>query len=330
MACPCRQSSAVAGSVEAAGLTGRLPAGNLKSMRRIIFAACVSASLTVRAGAQTVPGRDLLDFPVGTLAEAPTLSTHMAGGHWNPAAAMLPPGSRGRLSVAALDASAEQAVSSQMLAAALAVPGDLTAALSVVRASVEDLRRTDTDPQTIGGDLQYSAMVVSAAVARRVAQYLTAGLAARYRSGVSAGIRESVIGMDGGLMAEGLPFRDARIGVSSHLWRPGSHGRDRATFSAAGDVRTAGRGPLREVRAGYGYAYAERETFEHYLFASARQGPLEGRGGAVRLVRHGEGEWRLRLGVGVHRGRYVVGVARDESGAGLAPTYQFTLSTRIP
>jgi len=315
--------------VEAAGLTARPPAGNLKPMRRFIFAACVSACVTMRAAAQEVPGRDLLDFPVGTLAEPPVLSAHMAGGYWNPAAAMLPRGVRGRASVAALDAAAEQAVSAQLIGVAAAIPGELTAALTLAHAAVDGIRRTDSDPQSIG-DVPYSATVVSAGVARRASPYLTAGMAVRYRLGVSDGVRESVVGLDGGLVAEGLPFRDARVGVASHLWRPGSRGSDRPTYSAAADVRAAGSGPLREVRGGYGYAYTARDAFEHVVFASAREGAFEGRAGAVHRVRHGAGQWRLRLGVGVHRGRYAVGVARDESGAGLAPTYHFTLSTRIP
>lgn len=329
MTWPRAQSSAAQGGVEAAGLTARRPAGNLNPMRRFIFAAGVSGLLSMPAGAQAVPGRDLLDFPIGTLADAPALSTHAAGGYWNPAAVGLGRGIRARGSVAALDASAEQAVSAQMLALSVAVPRDVTASLSVVRAGVADIRRTETDPQSVGSDVPYSTTVVSAGLARRAAAFLTGGLALRYRTGVSAGVREAVIGVDGGVVVDGLPFRDARLGVSTHLWRPGSRRDDRPLYAAAADLRALGTGPGRELRGGYGYASAGRDDGEHFLFGAGRGGRVEARAGVARITRYGQSQLRLRLGVGVHHARYVVGVARDESGAGLAPTYQFTLSTSI-
>jgi hypothetical protein len=298
-------------------------------MRRFIFAAGVSGVLTTPAAAQAVPGRDLLDFPIGTLADAPALSTHAAGGYWNPASVMLGPRTRARGSVAALDASAEQAVSAQMVALSIAVPRNVTASLSVVRAGVSDIRRTETDPQSVGSDVPYSTTVVSAGLARRAAPYLTAGLALRYRTGVSAGVRDAVLGVDGGVVADRLPIRDARIGVSTYLWRPGNRRDDRPVYAAAADLRALGKGPTRELRTGYAFSYGGADAAEHFLFGAGRGGPVEARAGAARITRYGQSQYRLRLGVGVHHARYVVGVVRDESGAGLAPTYQFTLSTSI-
>ena len=56
-------------------------------MCRMMFAATVSLVLLGARGveAQRVAGRDLLEFPLGILAEAPALSDQMIGGLWNPA-----------------------------------------------------------------------------------------------------------------------------------------------------------------------------------------------------------------------------------------------------
>jgi hypothetical protein len=43
-------------------------------MSRFIFAALASFTLAAAATAQRVPGRDLLEFPIGLIADAPPLS----------------------------------------------------------------------------------------------------------------------------------------------------------------------------------------------------------------------------------------------------------------
>ena len=75
--------------VEVIRLTSTLRLGNLKYMSRFIFATLGSLVLTAAAAAQQVPGRDLFEFPLGLLAEAPALSMQMTGGLWNPATASL-------------------------------------------------------------------------------------------------------------------------------------------------------------------------------------------------------------------------------------------------
>ena len=46
----------------------------------------------------------------------------------------------------------------------------------------------------------------------------------------------------------------------------------------------------------------------------------------MHLSAYSDREMRLRLGLGLHYAHYTVGLARDENGAGLSPTYQFTIS----
>jgi len=40
--------------------------------------------------------------------------------------------------------------------------------------------------------------------------------------------------------------------------------------------------------------------------------------------------WRGRLGIGVRHAGYAVGVSREESASGLAPTYHFSLGAVFP
>ena len=57
-------------------------------MRDLLFAASCGGALVIAASpgnAQSVPARDLLDYPVGALADAPALATGPAGGIYNPA-----------------------------------------------------------------------------------------------------------------------------------------------------------------------------------------------------------------------------------------------------
>jgi hypothetical protein len=316
--------------VEVGGFVGRTRSPQLNFMRRLIFAAVGCGWFSTAAGAQQVPGRDLLDFPLGTVAEAPALAQHAADGLWNPAGAALPAGVRVRGSAGALITPPDQGVAAQLIAAALALPRGLTGALTIVRAAVDNIVRTGSDPQSIGGDVPYQTTLYSAVIARKTRDFLTAGVALRYRTGQLDADREGALGIDGGLLAEGLWGRDVRLGLATFLWRPGGSVSDeRTSFNAAGDLRAAGRSERQQLRAGYALSYTPGSGHEHYLVGSGRSGVLEARVGVARAVRFGEPFWRLRLGAGLHYARYALGVAREEAGADLGPTYQFTLSTEF-
>jgi len=315
--------------VEAGRLTSHRPTGKLNSMRRILFAVAAWGVSAARGAAQQVPGRDLLEFPVGAVVEPPALGREAAGGLWNPAGALLSNGTRVRLGAAALSAPADQAVSAQLLGASVAIPGGVTASVALVRASVDDIVRTDTDPQSIGGDVPYHTTLASVGVARRTQRYVTAGVALRYRVGQLDTRRADAVGLDGGIVADGFLPRDVRVGASTFLWSPAGQNVERPTYSAAADFRAMGASARNEVRAGYAYGYTIRSGDEHYLFGSARRRVMEARAGLARARRFGEADWRLRLGVGVYYARYALSIGREESGAGLPPTYQFTLTTAI-
>jgi hypothetical protein len=263
------------------------------------------------------------------MANAPALATESGDGVWNPANVLLPAGIRARLSACALQSSADLGMSAQLLAASVAIPARLTVGVSVLRASVDNLLRTETDPQTIGPEIPYNTTVVSVHVAQQRAQYASGGLALRYRLGEMDGDRRGEFGLDAGVLSSGITEADIRLGASTFLWQPAQAAEAGATFSGAVDVRALGSDSLREGRLGYAYSHTLRGAREHYGVGTARFGRYFGRVGVGRSAEFGQDEWRVRLGLGLHYARYVIGVAREENGAGLSEMYQFTLSALI-
>lgn len=297
-------------------------------MRPLMFAAIIGAVASSPLRAQDVPGRDLLEFPVGTLAEAPVLAVHFGGGDWNPAAVVLPTATRARFGAATLRTPADQGVTAQVAFGAFAIGSATTLGLSVIRASVQDLLRTEFDPRTIGGEIPYTATVASVTAGRRY-QDLSVGISLRYRLGELDGFRRQAAGMDAGLMTERVLGRDIRIAASTFLWRPAHQSDDRPRYSAGVDARLLGTDSILVTRGGYAYSRSGDASEDHYLFVSTRYGPWIGRGGMVSTTAYGHTGWRPRLGLGVQYARWSVGFAREENGAALGPTYQFMLSSVI-
>jgi hypothetical protein len=295
-------------------------------MRRMLFTALLLAAAR-SAGAQRVPGRDLLDFPIGTLAEPAALASEVGDGLWNPATLALPAARRARASAGALATGEDQGVAAQTIAAAVALPHDLTVGLSLLHAAVRDLVHTETDPQSLG-DIPYGTTLASALLARQDAN-VTTGVALRWRQGQAGSARRSAFGVDGGVVARGLGRRDARLGVSSFLWRPADARDERTSLLAAGDVRLGGSSERSELRAGYGFTLTEQLGQEHYAFVGGRSGVIALRAGLARSLDYGVYNWRTRLGVGLHYARYTLGLAREDGPSGLAPAYQFTLTSTL-
>ena len=311
----------------AARLTLPRGVGYFNFMRRLIFAGLLCGAVSAPARAQDVPGRDLLDYQLGTGGDATAIATETGDGVWNPATLLLPAGARARLGAGALVSAPEQGIDAQLLLASIALPGRTTAGISVLRAAVDGLVRTETDPQSIGSEIPYSTTLVSVGVARRVTSKLVAGTAVRYRQGQLDGVRRGGAGVDAGLLLTDLGRVDGRIGVASFLFaQGGEHG---AMLNVAGDLRFLGSDSAHEARVGYGGSVTRRGGREHYFVASARSSRLSARAGVAREHDFGNPQWRGRLGVGLHYARYTIVVAREENGAGLDPTYHLTLSALI-
>ena len=289
------------------------------------FAAAAALSVLVASrplAAQRVPGRDLYQFPLGALAEPASLASSAGGGFWNPATLALPDSLRVLLSATALNSPIEQAVSAQLGTVSYRFRRGLTAGLQLSQAAVGDLLRTDTDPQSIGGEIPYRSTIVSAVVAAR-RRGGSVGVALRSRS---ASVDESngrATSLDVGGTIErpfGLPVRAA---ASTFLQSLDGKG-DRVSVLGAAEALLPGRADLRLGVAAQRDRGSGSETF---LYGSGRAGILELRGGFARQSGFGSSTTRLRLGLGLRYARYLVGVAREEGTAGLGSTYQFMLTT---
>ena len=295
-------------------------------MRCLNFAA-TAAVLFARSGeAQRVPGRDLLHYPVGTLAEAPALALDTGDGFQNPAAIRLGDSTRFRATAVALNTGTDRGVSAQLAAVSVALPQRITVGLSAVRAAIDGIGRTIADPQLIGGDIPYSTFVLSLSGARESLDHVTSGVAVRYRTGQVDGVRRSTFGLDGGVLVDRVFGQDARIGVSSFLWGPGAGDSKDASFSGAFDARVVGGDSTRQARVGYSYTVADGASEGHYVFASGRYARWIARAGVARTSMFGANDTSLRLALGLRYARYTVGLSREESAGGFDPTYQFVLS----
>lgn len=294
-------------------------------MRRFIFAVVVLGSVPAAARAQRVPARDLLDLPLGTLAEPVALAGTVGDGLWNPATTALPTATRARVAVAALTTPALQGVSAQTLSAVVAVPGRTTVGVGVVRASMRDIQRTGTDPQTLG-EIGYSTTVASATAAHEW-RWLAAGAAVRYRSGQLDMRHRATLGVDAGIVGRLPPAADARLALSTYMWTFGATRDDRPAVAAATDFRLGGTSELRELRAGYSLVATRGVGRDDYLHVAGRSGRWMLRGGVLRATAYDVATWGSRLGVGLQHARYMVAFSREERDTGLPPSYQFTLTT---
>ena len=298
----------------------------LKSMRCLSFAAFAALLLPSPSNAQRVPGRDLLQYPLGTLAEAPALAVETGDGFQNPAAIRLPDGSFLRGTVVALNTGTDRSVSAQLAAVAVGLPQRITVAFSAARASITGIASTIEDPQPIGHDIPYSTLVLSLTGARRSLQHVTSGIAVRYRTGELDGLHRSTFGLDGGLLAERVFGYDARFGVSSFMWGPGADDSKDASFSTAVDARVFGPDSTRQARVGFSYTFDDAASAGHYVFVSGRYSRWIARAGVARTEAFGHHDTALRLALTLRYARYTVGLSREESAGGFDPTYQFVLS----
>jgi hypothetical protein len=298
-------------------------------MRRMTFALALQFLFAAPLFAQPVPGRDLLRFPLATMDRAPALGSSLGDGLGNPATAALLDTAVLHVGIAAVQTSSQQGVTVQLASLSGRLPEDFVLTGSFVRASVSDLVRTETDPQSLGEHIPYGTNLVSVGVARRFGRILSAGVALRYRRGEIDVDARSELNADFGVLATGIPLRDLSVGIGSFLWRPG-RSLDRFTaLNAAADLRVAGDSVTRQLRAGYSHSSIVSGAREEFVFTHGRLGIWEARAGLARDVVHGAQPWRSRLGITVHVAPYAVGIAREENGADLQAIYQFTLSARL-
>jgi hypothetical protein len=296
-------------------------------MSRFTFAALASLVLAGTAAAQQVPGRDLLEFPIGLLAEPQALSSRMTGGLWNPAAAALEPTLRGTIGFAGLTTPTEQGVELSMLAGAWQVHKGMTASLSLTQASVRDLFRTTTDPQTLGGEIPYGTTLFSLGLAG-IRGPVTFGAAARARTARFDAESENAFSVDVGAIAD-RPFRlPVRVAASTFLLSP-SRSKESATYAFAADLPLVSRDSTFSLRGGYAATETEHRGHEDYVFTSARYRSIDASAGVAQNHAYGHSAQRLRLGLGLRYAGYMVAFGREDGAAGIGANYQVIVTRTI-
>lgn len=302
-------------------------------MSRLTFAALASVLLSAPAAAQKVPARDLFEFPLGLLADAPALDTRMPASLWNPASRASGPASRGEIGIAGLTTPQNQGVQLDMIGAEYRIRPGVSLGTSFAQASVSDILRTETDPQSVGGEIPYTTSVFSAGVAatERHSSLGTwsAGAALRYRWATVDADHGGALSLDGGLIVDrilGTPFRGA---ASTFLFSP-DRSQDIATYMAALDAPVFRKDSTLTVRLGYSLSQTPSHGRDDYAFSSVDRGWFNVTGGFDWSTAFGDRDRRFRLGVGFRYASYVVAVGREEGTAGLGPNYQFLVTRSIP
>jgi len=294
-------------------------------MRVLVLLAASVLSLKV-AVAQTVPARDLMASPIGLIGAPAALADGAAAGMWNPATGLLENGDRVRAGVAALNAPVDVALTGQVISLGFRLRSRGSISASLTRAGVADLVRTETDPQSIGGDIPYGIWVSTLGYAHRVTSHLIVGGAARWLSGRVDRERRDRGSVDVGVVADHLGPFDARLAASSFLQTLDAE--EPTTLLAAGDARVFQRDSTLVVRAGVGMMRTPRAITELYPHITGQLGRVLLRGGPVHVSAFGTTTWRSRLAITLEQDRFTIGVVQESNTNGLTPTYQIAVSTQ--
>ncbi|MCU0650353.1 MAG: hypothetical protein MUF00_20375 [Gemmatimonadaceae bacterium] len=303
----------------------------MRRTHRLLVGTLIACGTAAPLAAEQVPGRDLWDFPVGSLSDAPALVGATGGGLYNPASAQQSGVPRGRavLGVTALAASADQGVDGQLVHATWFRTDASALTVSIARSAISGIVRTGTDPSSLG-NVPYDSWVTSIASSHAVGRHVIVGAAGRFRTGRADTETGRSIAGDVGVILQHLPVLDARVGASTFLWRPGRETVDRAVVNVAGDVRVLGSRDARGLRLGTSAQWARRGSAERFSYARARFELLELVAGSATTRRFGDRNVRARFGINFHFARYSAGIAREDGVSRLAPTYQFSLTSVLP
>lgn len=295
---------------------------NIRNALGLLLGACP----VLAAQSPSVPGRDLLAYPVGLVGESGALPGLLGLGAYNPAAAWLADSAIWRVAVASMNTAQDAGASAQVFGVSARWRAS-TVTVGVMRAGVAGLVRTENDPLTIEDDIPYYTLVGTLGVAHKASRHIVVGAAARYWTGRLDAETRTRLAVDAGAIADHMTRFDARVGVSTFLLSPGGGAANPPTWLAAADARVAGTDSLRAFRVGASTSFTSGRPSEQFVYGSARLGAWEVRGGPVRTTAYGATNVRSRLAVAVHYAGYAVGLAREETTGGLAPAYQFVLSS---
>jgi hypothetical protein len=203
-----------------------------------------------------------------------------------------------------------------------------TASLSYAQASVSDIFRTDTDPQTLGGEIRYATSLLSAGVAATPRRDITLGVAARYRWAAADTARTGVLSIDAGAVADHVLGTPLRVALSTFLLSP-SRSRELATYEASADVPVVRRDSTLAVRAGYSHSQTDGRGRDEYAFGTAAYRQFDLSAGVVQSHAYGNVDQRFRMGLGLRYASYTLAFGREDGSAGIPASYQFLFTRTI-
>lgn len=284
--------------------------------------------------AQSVPARDLWEFPLAAALQPAALSAEPANGLWNPAVHGLGKDQRLLVGIASLAASSETGVEGHAAGIAWRGSENRVFSLSVARSAIGGIVRTEFDPQAMG-EIPYSSLILSGTASAEVLPNVRIGMALRWREGRSDQQTSHALAADLGMTAVVPQLRKLRVGVSSFLWRPGREIEDRPSLLAAADAALFSYGsatdrlPI-ELRAGYAVSSVNRGTQEHGPYVQGRFERFETSFSYITArTNTATHSYRMRTGIAIRYAQYMAGIGREEGIAGLGPLYQFTLSSGL-
>jgi hypothetical protein len=299
----------------------------ISRIANVLGALCIVAG--AHAQSREVPGRDLLAFPIGLMAEPAGLPGTGAFGVWSPADAALPDGASWRGSLVALTTPSDLAMSAQAATLSHRI-GGYTVYGSWLRAAVAGIYRTDSDPLTIGNEVPYATSVGSIGAVRSFGRHLTAGVAARVRTGRIDFVSRRSVALDAGVVADHLTPFDARLAASTFLASPWATASERASISLAADARVSPEAASYRVRAGIASLVTQRGPTDTFAHAALWIAGWDAHAGLALTDAYGSQNTRSRFGLGFTYGKYHIALAREASPADLGSSYQFALTTTWP
>ncbi|MBI4542662.1 MAG: hypothetical protein HY705_06505, partial [Gemmatimonadetes bacterium] len=149
---------------------------------------------TTPAAGQAAVASDLWRVAAGTLAVPAAIASDGSAALWTPAI-LVPPGGWLRVGVESVHSPSEIGVNGALAAVALRA-GRVTLNAVYGRMGLDDLVRTETSPEALGGSIPVYAQVLSLGAARPFGASFTAGAAARLLSGRLATRGRAQLGID--------------------------------------------------------------------------------------------------------------------------------------
>jgi hypothetical protein len=296
----------------------------------LVVAVLVVAAAPAARG-QSAIAADLWRVASGTLVVPAALAADGSAALWTPAYALPGRGPGLRVGVEAYHAPAEAGVGGSTLAVSFRPKGAWTINAVWGRLSVQDLVRTETSPEALGGIAAYAQVLSIGAARSFAAGALTVGVSARALSGRLDDHGSSRWTGDLGALFTSGHFR---FGAATHFFDPSSASASSgASYAFAAAFRTSEGtlwgGPARaELRYGLGLAHSEGASHLVTVGISLARA-FEFDAGAARESTAGASVWRSRVGAAVTAGRYRVYVGRDGGANGFGATYRFGLAATV-